>query len=132
MKHIESARPVGEIAWVNILNPHERPGACGKWRPGVLVHLDQSGWRVMGLTSKRKYLGGVQRTPVPNPSYCGLDAPSFLWGGGLTRISASDVGDHIGFADLALADAIIGLTEMYGCWAEDLRNSVLAEDEAAK
>lgn len=92
----------GEIVTTLVTNPLENSSTRGKARPAILLTRNGCRWLVMGLTTRSSFLNGVQRTPVPNPTSCGLGrGPSFLWGRP-TWISALDVGDHIGYASADL------------------------------
>lgn len=75
----------------------------------------------MGLTTNPCFRGGSPRPTIPNPSRIGLSKPGYLWGDRLTRVSAIDIGDHIGYADPALVELIIWSTGIHGWWAENLR-----------
>jgi hypothetical protein len=90
----------GEIVTAKVFNPIENEGRTkGKARPAILIKREGARWLVMGLTTLPHFANGAPRTPVPNPTACGLGARvSYLWGRA-TWICAMDVGDHIGHAD---------------------------------
>lgn len=97
----------GEIRWVSISNGLENRSASGKWRPAVLVRHEGGHWLTMGLTTNSSHCDGTSRVPIPNPFAVGLRGRGFLWGDRLTRVSAIDLGDHIGWVDEALAERVI-------------------------
>lgn len=117
-----TAPRTGSIAWCNVMNPHENPNSTGKIRPVLLVSRVGGHWLGMGLTTKPAYRNGKPRMAVPNPRSMGLHKPGFLWGRRLTRISAIDVHDVIGTCNPDLAEAVIGLANLYGPLAENLRH----------
>lgn len=102
----------GELVLVNLLNGIENRGTHGKVRPAALVRRDGGQWKAMGLTTLSRYGDGTPRTPVPNPTAVGLRGPGYLWGCNLVSISVIDIGRHIGWADAALAEAIIALAKL--------------------
>ncbi len=118
----------GEIVNVKIFNGIENPGARGKERPGLLVAEDGGHWWVLGFTSQREYktgdMAGLVRRQVREPERYGLTRPSYMWSSRLARVSKIDVSDHFGFADRQLVDDVIEFTNLYGAWAEGLRNAV--------
>jgi len=113
----------GELVWVSIFNSLENPSARGKFRPALLVSRDGGLWATMGLTTNPTYRDGTQRVPIPNPAMVGLRGPGFLWGDRLTPVAAIDVGDHIGWADTALVEAVIRLAAVDSDLAAPLRES---------
>lgn len=121
----------GELAWVSIFNSLENRAATGKFRPALLVARDGGTWATMGLTTNPIYRDGTARIAIPNPTAVGLRGPGFLWGDRLTPVSPIDVGDHIGWADAALVEAVIRLAALGGAWAAGLRASVAAIDVRA-
>jgi hypothetical protein len=121
----------GELAWVSIFNSLENRAATGKFRPALLVARDGGTWATMGLTTNPTYRDGTPRIAIPNPTVVGLRGPGFLWGDRLTPVSPIDVGDHIGWADAALVEAVICLAALDGAWAAGLRGSVAAADVSA-
>ena len=50
--------------------------------------------------------------PIPNWSEVGLKKPGFIWGNTVYRISVHDLGNHIGWADGALIDTILGAVKL--------------------
>ena len=110
----------GEVVWATVFNPFENDSSKGKQRPAVLIYRVGGHWKIMGLTSKPHFHDGRSRIPVPNPQAVGLPGPGHLWGNRTTQISAMDVGDHLGWADLNLAGLIIGYAGLYGRVARDL------------
>lgn len=113
----------GEVVWVRIFNSLESRSSTGKFRPAVLVSRDGGLWATIGLTTNSTYRDGTARVPIPNPALVGLSGPGFLWGDRLTPVAAIDVGDHIGWADTALVEAVIPLVALDGDVAEPLRRS---------
>ena len=111
----------GEVVWVCILNALENRFAQGKWRPAVLIQRHHGHWLTMGLTTNPRYRDGAPRSPIPRPSNIGLRTPGYLWGDRLTTVSVGDVGDHIGWVDLALADLIITTARLPHGPADELR-----------
>ena len=97
----------GEVAWVKCGHPLEDPDSAGKWRPMVLVRRVGCNWMAAGLTSQARYADGTPRVAVVQPRWAGLRrGPSYLWGENLTRVSALDVGNHIGWAHPSLVGQI--------------------------
>lgn len=113
----------GELVWVSIFNSLENRSATGKPRPAVLVERDGGQWQTMGLTTNATYRDGSPRIAIPNPAGVGLGGPGFLWGDRLTRAAVIDIGDHIGWADPALVDAVIALAGLDAGLAQRLRHS---------
>lgn len=113
----------GEVVWVSIFNSLENRSAWGKFRPALLVKRDGGLWQTMGLTTNSTYRDGSSRVPIPNPTLVGLRGPGFLWGDRLTPVAAIDIGDHIGWADSALVEAVIALARLDSDQAMGLRGS---------
>lgn len=105
---------VGEIVWAGVRNPFENRRSQGKMRPVVLVERDGGHFRTMGLTTNETYRDGSPRTPIPDPAAVGLRGRGYLWGDRLTNVSAIDIGDHIGWVDAALAEAIVSQAQDLG------------------
>lgn len=122
----------GELAWVSIFNSLENRAATGKFRPALLVARDGGTWATMGLTTNSTYRDGTPRLPIPDPRAVGLRSPGFLWGDRLTPVSPIDVGDHIGWADSALVEAVIRLAALDGPWADGLRGTVAASEGSTR
>lgn len=121
----DHVRGPGELAWASVMNPFENRASVGKSRPVVLVERVDGHWRTMGLTTNSTYRDGTPRRPIPSVNAVGLSGPGFLWGEQLTNVSSLDIGDHIGWADEALVEAIIAAAELSGEVAEALRQSAL-------
>ena len=121
----------GELAWAKIFNCLEHPGSAGKSRPVVLIESRGSQWLVMGLTTRPSYRDGSPRTPVPDPGVVGLRRAGHLWGR-CTRVAAVDMEDHIGWADEALAHAIIAAAELPSGQASALRDAAHEHHRAAR
>src|SRR5215207_3227019 len=113
----------GEVVWASVFNSLENASSRGKQRPVVLITRSYGHWSVMGLTSKPQVRSGQPRVPVPHHATIGLRRRSHLWGDRLTIVSALDVGDHIGWVDLALAEMIIDHAGLSGWVARSLRAS---------
>lgn len=113
----------GELVWVSIFNALENRSATGKARPAILVDRHGGQWQTMGLTTNATYRDGSPRVAIPNPARVGLRGPGFLWGDRLTPAAAIDISDHIGWADGALAEALIALVELDAAFAQRLRRS---------
>lgn len=113
----------GELVWVSIFNSLENRSATGKFRPALLVDRDGGLWQTMGLTTNATYRDGSARVCIPNPTLVGLRGPGFLWGDRRTPVAAIDLGDHIGWADAALVEAVIALAGLDGDQAKGLRRS---------
>ena len=109
---LPSAHRPGEVVSVVVYNALEHAGSAGKRRPAVLVRRQGGRWLVMGLTTKPAYASGVPRVAVPDPAAVGLAGPGHLWGDRLTAVSALDVGEHIGWVDHALAEAVAELARL--------------------
>lgn len=111
----------GELVVAAVRNPIENRYSSGKPRPAVIVDRVDGHYRTMGLTSKGTYKNGAPRVPVPDPATVGLRGPGYLWGDHLTNVSVLDIGNHIGWVDSRLAEAIIQLAELPETLAELLR-----------
>lgn len=100
----------GEIVTARVINPIENRGCTsGKARPAILLEREGARWKIMGLTTRSHFANGTPRTPVPNPTACGLGGrDSFLWGRA-TWVCALDIGDHIGDAGDDLLELISSL-----------------------
>lgn len=111
----------GELVVAAVRNPIENWRSTGKPRPVVIIDRVDGHYRTMGLTSNRTYRNGSLRVPVPDPAMVGLRGPGFLWGDHLTNVSVLDIGDHIGWVDSRLAEAIIQLADLPEALARLLR-----------
>lgn len=111
----------GEIVWVSIFNSLENSAARGKRRPAVLLYRCDGHWMTMGLTSNPHFRDGTPRVAIPSPEHVGLKGSGYLWGDRATRVSALDLGDHIGWVDQQLAERIISHAKLYGYVADVLR-----------
>ena len=96
----------GEVVMAKVRNPVEDPGSTGKWRPFVLVRRQGGTWAGIGLTTKSHYHDGNPRRAVPQPRWVGLRGPGYLWGENLVKVSAIDIGEHIGWVHPELVDLI--------------------------
>lgn len=111
-------REPGEVVWAKIL----QGSAAGKFRPACVVTRESGHFLAMGFTTLTTYENGEARISIPNPAAVGLRGQGYLWSGALVRVDAADgVGDHIGWADRDLAEAIIALARLHGRWAHGLR-----------
>ena len=122
----------GELVWVRIFNSLENRSAKGKARPALLIDRDGGHWRTMGLTTNGTYRDGSPRVSIPNASQVGLRGPGFLWGDRFTSVAAIDVGDHIGWADAALVEAVIALAALDGDPADRLRRKAALHHPEAR
>jgi hypothetical protein len=113
----------GELTWASVRNPLENRASVGKDRPVVVVEREGGHYRTVGLTTRTQYRDGGARVAIPNPRRVGLSGPGFLWGNKLTNVSSMDLGDHIGWADPELAEAVIELAGLDGEAAERLREA---------
>ena len=113
----------GEVVWVSIFNSIENSAAKGKPRPAVLLYRRDGHWMTMGLTTNPRFRDGTPRVAIPAPERVGLKGTGYLWGDRATRVSALDIGDHIGWADAALAERIIAHAQLYGHVANGLREA---------
>ncbi len=102
----------GELVWARQFNSSENPATTGKFRPIVLIERRGGQWIAMGLTTKANYADGTPRVRIADPAAVGLRRPGYLWGEHTTCISVLDVDGHIGWVDLALAEAIIELARL--------------------
>lgn len=123
MTHQPATDRTGELTWAAVRNPLENRASIGKSRPVVIVDREDGHYRTMGLTTLSHYSDGGARTPIPNPKSVGLSGRGFLWGNKLTNVSSMDIGDHIGWADPELAEALIELAGLQGEAAERLREA---------
>lgn len=121
----------GDIVVADVRNPLENPASRGKPRPFVLVCRIDGHWRGMGLTTNPRYVGGLPRTPIPNPAAAGLARPGFLWGSHLTNVSVLDINRTIGVVEPSLAEAVIELAGLYGADAAALRAAACPSSDAA-
>ena len=97
----------GAVVLVRLLNALEDRTTTGKWRPALLIRRLGGQWKTMGLTTLDKYKDGSPRIAIPNPRMVGLRGPGYIWGERTSMISALDVGDHLGWVDPELAEAVI-------------------------
>lgn len=123
MSNISAFGEPGELVWVSIFNSLENRSAKGKTRPAILVDRDGGQWQTMGLTTNATYRDGSPRVAIPNFAVVGLQGPGYLWGDRLTLAAAIDIGDHIGWADGALVDAVLALAGLEVDLAQRLRRS---------
>lgn len=121
----------GELVWVSVLNSLENSSARGKARPGVLILRRDGHWMVVGLTTNGRYGDGTSRSPIPDPLSLGLRGPGFIWGDRLTRVSAIDIGAHIGWVTGPMAELVIGQAGLYGSTARSIRNAAQRHQPAA-
>jgi hypothetical protein len=128
---LEEVSGVGELVWADVRNPLENRASTGKMRPVVLVQREGGHYRTMGLTTQRTYGDGTPRVAIPNPRRVGLRGPGFLWGDKLTNVSVLDIGDHIGWSDAELAEAIITLARLGNGAAAGLRAASVLEHAGA-
>ena len=98
----------GEVVLADCRNSLEDRASRGKFRPMVVIRREDGHLRALGLTTNPAFLDGTPRVAIPNPTSVGLLKRGFLWGDRLTRIYVGDVEKHLGMADRALVEAIIG------------------------
>ena len=109
----------GEVVWASVCNGLEDATHTGKVRPVILTRREGGHFWVCSLTTQPIHkTSGVPRRQILDPSRLGLAAPSFVWSSHLMRVSALDVGDHIGWIDHA---ALTLIAQVEHLWFGDLQ-----------
>lgn len=121
--HDDGHRSAGDVVIVNLLNALENRRTSGKRRPAVLIRRENGHWGTMGLTTNPRYQDGTPRVGIPDPQAVGLRGPGWLWGARLANVSVLDVDSRIGRVDIALAEAIIALSNLDAEDAAALRSA---------
>lgn len=116
----------GMIAWADVRNPKENPLCRGKRRPCIVVERQQGQVWIVGLTTETHFRNGLPRVPVPTLPHLGLTRRSHLWGDALTRVSALDIEDHIGWVTPHLAELACEHVKMTVQQAESLRQAAVS------
>lgn len=117
----------GMIAWADVRNPFENPGCGGKLRPCVVVERRGGHVLIIGMTTDTHFRSGLPRVAVPGQSRLGLARrDGYLWADHLTRVSALDVDDPVGWITPELADVVDEHVTVTSAQIEALRQAAAA------
>lgn len=120
----------GELVWASCYNSLENKKSKGKLRPMILIHREGGTWSTAGLTTNPAFSDGTPREKIIDPSASGLRGVGYIWGSKVTRVSAIDIVNHIGWASSELIDQILGFMELSLPDIQALKRAAWVRDSA--